>query len=565
MRLDKLTLKSQEALTEAIELCSSRGNPQVTPEHLLAVLLRQEEGVVRPVLQKIGADIRQLESDTEQSLHNLPSVQGSSLNQPNLSNSCRAVLDEGWSAAQRFKDEYLSTEHMLLGLARVQASEAGLLLKKHGVTEEKILQSLTEVRGSQRITDANPEEKYQALKRYARDLTELARSGKLDPVIGRDAEVRRLIQILSRRTKNNPVLIGEPGTGKTAIAEGLAQRIIAGDVPEGLRDKRLMALDIGALVAGAKFRGEFEDRLKSVLREIEGAEGRIICFIDEMHTIVGAGAAEGSMDASNLLKPALARGALRCIGATTLDEYRKHIEKDAALERRFQPILVAEPSVEDTIAILRGLKERYEVFQGVRITDSALVAAAELSDRYIADRFLPDKAIDLVDEAAARLRIEIDSVPNEIDVVARRVQQLEIERAALRKETDDSEAEERLGKIEGELANLNESLSQMRARWENEKQRIVRIGQINQQIEELGTKMTAAERESNLEEAARIRYDAIPQLKKPTSNVCKTANPCSSNRSMPRTSPESSRNGPACRWIASSRPRKTSSSIWKIA
>jgi len=514
MRLDKLTLKSQEALQAAADLASERGNPQITPEHLLAVLIEQQEGVVRPVLQKIGVDLGRLSEEAKRRLDALPRASGSGLGQPTLSSAVSTTLDEAWKAAQRFKDEYVSTEHLLLGLTRAQQCEAARLLKKHGVDEEAVLQALTEVRGTQRVTDPNPEDKYQALKRYGRDLTDLARAGKLDPVIGRDSEIRRLIQILSRRTKNNPVLIGDPGTGKTAIAEGLARRIVEGDVPESLKNKRIVALDIGALVAGAKYRGEFEDRLKAVLREIEEADGRIVLFIDEMHTIVGAGGAEGAVDASNLLKPALARGALRCIGATTLDEYRKYVEKDAALERRFQPILVAEPSVEDTVAILRGLKERYEVFQGVRITDSALVAAAELSHRYITDRFLPDKAIDLVDEAAARLRIEIDSVPQEIDEVQRRVMQLEIERAALRKEQDDEAAVKRLEKIESDLADLNESLARMKTRWENEKRSISRIGEIKQQIEQLRGRVAAAERETNLEEAARLRYDAIPKLDK---------------------------------------------------
>ena len=514
VRLDKLTLKSQEALQSAADLASEKGYPQITPEMLLSVLILQDEGVVRPVLQKIGVNPANLTPELERFLASQPRTSGAGIQQPSLSGAANAVLDAAWKAAQTFKDEYLSTEHLLLGIARVPQCEAARILKQNGVDENAILQALTEIRGTQRITDVNPEEKYQALKRYGRDLTDLAKAGKLDPVIGRDSEIRRLIQILSRRTKNNPVLIGDPGVGKTAIAEGLARRIVEGDVPESLKEKRLIALDIGALIAGAKYRGEFEERLKAVLREIEEAEGRIILFIDEMHTIVGAGGAEGAVDASNLLKPALARGALRCIGATTLDEYRKYVEKDAALERRFQPIMVEEPSVEDSIAILRGLKERYEVFQGVRIADSALVAAAELSHRYITDRFLPDKAIDLVDEAAARLRIEIDSVPLEIDEVQRRVMQLEIERKALSKETEDEAAIQRLEKIESELANLNESLSEMRARWENEKKAIARIGEIKQQIEELRGRVAAAERAANLEEAARLRYDAIPKLEK---------------------------------------------------
>ncbi len=512
MRMDKLTLKSQEALATAVDMASTQGHPEVTPEHMLIALLQQEEGIVRPILQKIGVVPAQLEQEINEVVGRLPKASGSSMGQPGLSRQGRAVLDEAWNAAQRFKDEYLSTEHMLLGIAKTGGSEAGKALKRHGATEDAILSALSEVRGSQRVTDENPEGKYQALKRYARDLTDLARQGKLDPVIGRDDEIRRLIQILSRRTKNDPVLIGEPGTGKTAIAEGMARRIVEGDVPEGLKEKSLIALDIGSLIAGAKFRGEFEERLKAVLKEIEEAAGQIILFIDEMHTVVGAGAAEGSMDASNLLKPALARGELRCIGATTLDEYRKYIEKDAALERRFQPIMVVEPTVPDTIAILRGLKERYEVFQGVQISDSALVAAAHLSHRYITDRFLPDKAIDLMDEAAARLRIEVDSVPQEIDEIQRRVMQLEIEREALKKEKDDPSAKERLEGIEKELADLNEELGEKKARWENEKQGIQRISQIKEQIEELGNQVQAAEREGNLEEAARIRYDAIPKL-----------------------------------------------------
>jgi ATP-dependent Clp protease ATP-binding subunit ClpB len=511
MRLDRFTIKSQEALADAQTLALERGNPRIENEHLLVALVRQEQGVAPAILGKAGVRPREVEDEALREIARFPVVSGAhqSTPSPQLGQTLQAAEKE----ADALRDDYISTEHLLLALAEDTKGAAGRILRERGLTREAILRALADVRGGQRVTDQNPEEKFQALEKYGRDLTQAARQGKLDPVIGRDDEIRRVIQVLSRRTKNNPVLIGEPGVGKTAIVEGLAQRIVAGDVPESLKNKRVVALDMGALIAGAKYRGEFEDRLKAVLKEISEAQGEIILFIDEMHTIVGAGAAEGAVDAANLLKPMLARGELRCVGATTLDEYRKHVEKDPALERRFQPIMVGEPSVDDTIAILRGLKERYEVHHGVRIQDSALVAAAVLSHRYIADRFLPDKAIDLVDEAASRLRIEIDSMPQEIDVVERRIRQLEIEREALKKETDRASAE-RLAKLEEELADLREQASAMKAHWQAEKEIITAIRETKQEIENARAEEKAAEREGDLGKAAEIRYGRMLELQK---------------------------------------------------
>ena len=508
-RFDKLTVKAQEAVQAAQALADGESHQQIEPEHLLAALTREAEGIVPSLLQKLGARPAAVRREAEAELARLPKVSGAGGQYvgPRL----KAVLDAAWAEAERLKDEYCSGEHLLLALAQEPDGAAGRLLKKAGVTPDGLYRALAEVRGTQRVTDPNPEEKYQALERYSRDLTELARKGKLDPVIGRDEEVRRVIQVLSRRTKNNPVLIGEPGVGKTAIVEGLAQRIVAGDVPEGLKGKRLVALDLGALVAGTKYRGEFEDRLKAVLREITEAGGEVICFIDELHTLVGAGAAEGAVDAANMLKPALARGELRCIGATTLDEYRKHVEKDAALERRFQPIFVKEPSVEDTIAILRGLKEKYEVHHGVKIKDAALVAAAVLSQRYIADRFLPDKAVDLMDESASRLRMEIDSMPAELDEIERRAMQLEIERVSLAKETDEP-SRERLEKLDRELAELRERSGGLKARWQGEKAAIGRIRKIKEEMDAARTAMADAERRGDLARAAELRYGTLHGL-----------------------------------------------------
>jgi ATP-dependent Clp protease ATP-binding subunit ClpB len=508
---NRLTLKSQAALSTAQELARDRNQQLVEPAHLLYALLSDPEGVVYPLLQKLGQSPKALRDRVEEQLDRIPKVYGFSQDLY-LSQPTRQLIDRAFAEASELTDEYVSTEHLLLAMVEGDG-EVPALLRGTGLTRDGVLAALAEVRGRQRVTDQNPEEKFQVLERYGRDLTELARQGKLDPVIGRDDEIRRVIQVLSRRTKNNPVLIGEPGVGKTALVEGLAQRVVAGDVPESLKGKRVVALDIGALVAGSKYRGEFEERFKAVLREIAESEGQIITFIDELHTVVGAGAAEGAVDAGNMLKPMLARGELRAIGATTLDEYRKHIEKDPALERRFQPIVVGEPSVEDTVAILRGLKEKYEVHHGVRIHDGALVAAAVLSDRYVTGRFLPDKAIDLIDEAASRLRIEIDSMPTEIDEVERRIKQLEIERAALRKETDEV-SRERLERLEAELADLNEQAGAMKAHWQQEKDHIDRIRSAKSQIESAHRELELAERDGDLERAAEIRHGRLPKLER---------------------------------------------------
>src|SRR5437016_1764310 len=506
---NRFTRKTGEALQAAQALAREQNHSQVTPEHLLGALVSQPEGVVLPVLERVGVPAKTVRDRVEEALQNLPKVYGQTAQQAQLSQDAYRILEAADQERTGLDDDYLSTEPVLLAMTEVPGG-VGDLLRGLGVSHDAVLTALKDVRGSNRVTSENPEEQYQALERFGRDLTEEARKGKLDPVIGRDEEIRRVIQVLSRRTKNNPVLIGEPGVGKTAIAEGLARRIVEGDVPEGLRNKRLIALDIGAMVAGAKYRGEFEDRLKAVLKEIADSEGQIITFVDELHTIVGAGAAEGAVDAGNMIKPMLARGELRMIGATTLDEYRKHVEKDAALERRFQPVYVGEPSVDDTIAILRGLKERYEVHHGVRIQDAALVAAAVLSHRYVTGRFLPDKAIDLVDEAGSRLRIEIDSMPTEIDVVERRIRQLEIEKVALAKETDDP-SRERLDALEAELAELQEQASAMKAHWEAEKEAIDRIRAVKEELEQ---KRIELERETDLERAAEIRYGQIPELER---------------------------------------------------
>jgi ATP-dependent Clp protease ATP-binding subunit ClpB len=506
LRFEKLTVKAQEALQNAQEIAARHENQQVESVHLLSALVSQADGVVPPLLARLGIRPEVLTQEIEREIGRLPKVSG--FGQQHLGRGLNDALERAFKEAERFKDEYVSTEHMFLAIAGQDRDAAGILLKKQGASHEAILQALTSVRGTQRVTSQNPEATYEALDKYARDLTELARKSKLDPVIGRDEEIRRVMQILARRTKNNPVLIGEPGVGKTAIVEGLAQRIISGDVPDVLKTKRLVALDLAALVAGAKFRGEFEDRLKAVLKEITEAEGQIILFIDELHTLVGAGAAEGAMDASNMLKPPLARGELRAIGATTLNEYKKYIEKDPALERRFQPVLVNEPSVEDTIAILRGLKDRYEVHHGVRIKDAAILAAATLSNRYIADRFLPDKAIDLIDESAASLRMQIDSLPVEIDEIERRILQLEIERQSLLKETD-AHSKERRKQIEKELAVLKEDSSGRKARWQTEKEAIQKLRKLKERIEELKTEEQRYERAGELAKVAEIRYGKI--------------------------------------------------------
>ncbi len=509
MRFEKLTLKSQEALSEAQNQATSRGHSQIVPAHFLRELLAQPEGSTVPILQKIGVSLDGLLSEVEAILESLPKVHGG--NQPTLSPALQRILDGAFQEADTRKDEYVSTEHLLLAFVSDTQEECGRLLREAGASRDAVEKALETIRGGARVTDQDPESKYQALAKFGRDLTEIARTGKLDPVVGRDEEIRRVIQVLSRRTKNNPVLIGEPGVGKTAIAEGLAQRIVAGDIPETLIDRRVVSLDIGALIAGAKYRGEFEDRLKAVLREVSEADGQIILFIDEVHTIVGAGAAEGAADAANMLKPALARGELRCVAATTLDEYRKHIEKDAALERRFQPVLVGEPSVHDTISILRGLKERYEVHHGVRIQDAALVAAANLSNRYISDRFLPDKAIDLVDEAASRVRVQIDSMPEDLDQLERKRTQLEIEREALKKETDPASAE-RLEKVGFEIAELQDQSGALKVRWDNEKGVISKVRELKAQREGLTAELQRAQRSGDLERAAEIQYGLLRQL-----------------------------------------------------
>ncbi len=528
IRWDKFTVKAQEAVQRANDLASEHGNPELQPVHLLAALLEDKEGIVPPVLEKIGIGPQAVLSEVYKDLEKLPKVSGGAA-QAAMSNSVNKLLEQAFKEASNFKDEYVSTEHLLLAITHLKQDAAQQILAHHGATYGAILKALTTVRGSQKVTDQNPEAKYQALDRYARDLTEQARRGKLDPVIGRDEEIRRVVQVLSRRTKNNPVLIGEPGVGKTAIVEGLAQRIISGDVPEVLKNKRVVSLDLGAMLAGAKYRGEFEDRLKAVLKEIEDAQGQVILFIDELHTLVGAGAAEGAIDASNMLKPALARGELRAIGATTLNEYRKYIEKDAALERRFQIVFVGEPNVEDTIAILRGLKERYEVHHGVRIKDSAIVAAATLSHRYISDRFLPDKAIDLIDEAAASIRIQIDSLPTDIDQLERRATQLEIEKQALKKE-DDANSKERLGVIEKELAEIREKSNTLKANWKKEKDLIARGRELKEKIERLKIEEQTEERKGNLQRVAEIRYGLLRQAEGELAKL--TAKPAAGARSV---------------------------------
>jgi ATP-dependent Clp protease ATP-binding subunit ClpB len=513
MRLDKLTLKAQETVQASQQMAEKTGHQQIEPEHLLLATLGLQEGAIPPLLAKIGVNQPQLKREVATALEKMPRVTGTGYGQAYISPRTKSVLDQAFQEAEQMKDEYVSLEHILIAISEEKGGEAGRILAASGITRDTILAALVDIRGGQRITDQNPEDKYQALERFSRDLTAIASKGALDPVIGRDDEIRRIIQVLSRRTKNNPVLIGEPGVGKTAIVEGLAQRIVQGDVPETLKDKRVVALDMGALVAGAKYRGEFEDRLKAVLKEVTDAHGGIILFIDEMHTLVGAGAAEGAIDASNMLKPALARGELKCVGATTIKEYRKYIEKDAALERRFQPVMVEEPTVEDTISILRGLKEKYEVHHGVRIKDSALVAAATLSHRYITDRFLPDKAIDLIDEATSRLRIEIDSMPAEIDDIQRKITQIEIEREALKKEKDRA-SKDRLGKIDKELKELKSQTGEMVGHWKQEKAAITKIRDIKEKLETTRSQAQVAEREGDLSRAAELKYGTMIELEK---------------------------------------------------